>query len=356
MNTVLSDVEKIWEAELEDLRNATKSIYYEQYVHECVKEGQIGREFIDVLVKKAEEGVKVRCIFDAIGSLELFDDSDCRERLARAGAMVFFYKTPSKWSLFWRPLRVVLRDHRKLLLIDDRVLWIGGAVVKENMRDANDIMVRYDSPQIVAGMRDEFSLQFKRLNDADPLIAPLRRFTKDSVVVGNAPGVGNRFCYERICHAIMLAEKEVTIVTPYFAPPYKLRKILLSVMSRGVRVTLLISKQTDNRLADIGREPYIHGLVKNGMILHYQHKLNHGKAVVVDGRWATFGSTNIDILSLIFNHELNIETEDEYTIHALEQAIEGWKKNSTCISFSETEYRHYPFYKKWFAQIIKYGV
>ncbi len=218
MFKVFSHVAEVWEAQLADIRQAKKSILLEQYIIEDLAEGKIGWQFMEALVKKQQEGVEVRCILDTQGSFQVFRHSDFNARLADAGGKIFYYKTLGLSNLI-RPFRLILRDHRKLLIIDEEIAWIGGVVVGERFRDWDDLMVRFSDPEIATVFNHEFRRQMLRLQEKTSLLAPLVTIDKHNHLSGNAPGIGNRFCYEEICHAIMRAGESVTLVTPYFAPP-----------------------------------------------------------------------------------------------------------------------------------------
>ncbi len=338
MFTVFCRVHEMWEAKLRDIEAATSSIYLEQYILENLGSDEIGEMFMLALIKKAKEGVKVRLILDFQGSFELFKDTKYNDLLTSAGGSVFYYKTLG-WSRIFSPSKLILRDHRKLLIVDRKVAWIGGAVIGERFRDWDDFMVRFNDNAVADTMHQEFEEQYDRLQDKVPLLAPMKAINEHTHLVGNGPGIGNRFCYDEICHAILLAKKRVILITPYFAPPLKLLRIIKRRLAEGLEITLLIPRHTDNHLADIVREAYLPKLLKRGLSLEYYESMNHGKLVIVDDSWLTFGSTNLDVLSLSLNHELNITTTDTELMGKVLKTVEYWRTGLTQVKNGQCEYR-----------------
>jgi len=356
MHKTYHAVVDVWNEQLADIARAKTSIYFEQYQVADVTEGKIGEEYIEALIKKAREGLDVRCVFDFVGSVELFKHEKLVDTLRKAGVDVFFYKSRSVLSMKFYPSYYFLRDHRKMLVVDGNVAWLGGVVVTESLRGSEDLMVRYDNPIIAQGLATEFKEQHERLLDTQVIIPPLRSVGTDSFLVGNAPGFSNRFCYERLCHAVMLAEQSVTIVSPYFSLPIKLKLIIFRQLRRGVAISLITPRDTDNALADMGRESYMYRCIKEGLKVYYLPFMNHAKAVITDDNWVSFGSTNFDALSLLYNHELNIETKNQQVVQDILSITEKWKADITPATYEETKHVSYPFYKKLLGRMARYFV
>jgi cardiolipin synthase len=353
MFDVYTKVTDIWKAQLADIMAAKSSILLEQYIIENLEEGGIGRRFIDALIEKQKEGVEVRCILDAQGSFEVFKNSVLYNHFTRAGGKVFFYKTLG-FSNVVTPVRWLLRDHRKLLLIDRKISWVGGAVIGERFREWDDLMVRFTSEDIADILNKEFRNQLLRLQEKTSLLAPLTRINPKYHISGNAPGIGNRFCYEEISHAIMLASESITMVSPYFAPPLKLKRVLQRRLRDGLTITLLVPRHTDHLIADLARESYMKKLLKMGLSLRYAPHMIHAKIVIVDGTWMSFGSTNLDALSLLFNHELNMATSDLDLIGAVQKVVDEWTKGLPAITRKTAEYNNQSFLGRLIGRYLRY--
>ena len=353
MFTVFHKTEDVWEAQLRDIEQATHSILLEQYIIEDFAQGGIGRRFLEALMKKAREGVEVRCILDAHGCFGLFRDWDLNAKFMATRAEIFYYKTLGASNII-TPARLFLRDHRKLLLIDRKITWIGGVVVGERFRDWNDLMVRFTDQSLANVMNHEFRNQMLRLEEKEVLIAPMQAVSDMYHVSGNAPGIGNRFCYEEICHAIMLATKSVTLVTPYFVPPLKLKRVINRRLAEGLDIRLIVPRKSDHQLANYARETFIVPLLRKGLNLVYTDEMLHAKIVIVDDAWMTFGSTNLDAVSLIFNHELNIVTSDPALIGEVNDVIDGWTNGYDPITEDTCEYRKMSWLAKAVGRAARY--
>lgn len=352
MFTIFNKAQDVWDAQLTDIEQATTSIFLEQYILNNFEEGEIGARFMDALTKKAKEGLTVELIIDAQGSFMLFSSLALNKAFTDAGGKIYYYKT-QRVARSFNPFRVLLRDHRKLLLIDGKITWLGGVVIGERYRDWDDFMVRYEDREVTAVLDKEFRRQIRRIEEHRSLLAPVESITPDTHLIGNAPGIGNRFCYEEICHAIMLAQKSVMLVTPYFAPPWKLLRVLNRRLSEGLEVTLLIPRTTDNRIADNAREQYLPALVERGLTLNYSSCMNHAKVILIDERWMTFGSMNLDPLSLTFNHELNITTTNAALIGEVSTIIAAWRKGLMPITKECCEYGTYSLFQKLMGKVIR---
>jgi cardiolipin synthase len=346
-------VSEIWEAQLKDIEEAKTSILLEQYIIEDFQEGGIGRRFIDTLGRKAQEGIEVRCIIDAQGCLGLFRNNELHHALTSAGATIFYYKTLGATNII-TPARLFLRDHRKLIVIDDRITWIGGAVVGERFREWDDLMGRFEDPHLADVASHEFRQQLLRLQEKTMLLAPMVRVDDETHVSGNAPGVGNRFCYEEICHAIMLAKDSVTLVTPYFAPPLKLKRVIQRRLKDGLKITLIVPRVSDHRIADLARESFFPRMLKRGLRVLYADHMIHAKIVLVDDTWMTFGSTNLDAVSLIFNHELNLVTRNTELICGVQEIVRSWSEGLTPVDEQSCEYQKHSWYERLFGRCVRY--
>ena len=348
-------VEDIWAAQLKDIKGARTSVFFEQYIVEDFVNDKIGQLYLEALKAKAAEGVVVRCIFDAQGTFSLFTNSDLCKELEDAGVRVFFYKTLRKLTKH-NPIRLILRDHRKFLIIDNEVTWIGGAVVGERFRGWTDLMIRFTDLDIAEVASKEFKRQLLRLQDRRTLLAPLERVNEKYHFSGNAPGINNRFCYEELCHALMLAQTSVTLVSPYFAPPYKLYRILRRRLRDGLQITLITPRESNHPVANIVRERYLYLLFRYGLKVQYFPTMLHAKIVMTDTDWVSFGSVNLDPLSLVFNHELNIVSTNKDCIREVVVAIDSYMAVSTPTTVEECTYPSFSLWKKFLALTGKYFV
>jgi cardiolipin synthase len=319
---VFATEESAWEEMLVDINQATHSIIFEQFILLSYQDGKIGKKFVDAFIAAANRGVDVMLHLDGLGSYELLFNSKIKDQIKLAGIKLHFYRTTPLEHLT-TPIRVFIRNHRKVLLVDKKISWLGGVIMAEEFRDWHDYTWRVDSEEFGKALDVELSRQFDRLETGKRILAPFSKISPRLRLVGNSPGIGNRHVYEQISEHILLAENRIVLVSPYFVPPLRLRRVIEEKLNEGVEVVLLTPHQTDHRLADWARWPYLWRLYSRGLKVMTCDQMNHAKIAVAD-KWATFGSTNLDFLSLIFNHELNLDTDDENLVTIINTQINSW--------------------------------
>lgn len=310
-----------WDAMRADIEAAQKSVELEQYI---LKNDDIGNAFLELFLRKQKDGVQVRLLLDRIGSRSVYG-TDLILQLMDAGAQVRFYNPP-RWHDVLRPGRWFPRNHTKTLLIDSEIAYIGGVCFEAPMADWRDSMVRFTGPA-VAQIEERFSLE--RINWRTRIRRAVQRDRdRDRHLpfeyIVHRPRLGPNPIYRRLVQAIRDAKKSVDLVTPYFLPPYGLRRALRAAARRGVNVRVMISETTDAPIADRVSHSYFPWMYRNGMrIFLYRPFMLHAKYAVIDDNWATLGSSNLDYLSLKNNREANIVIRDPAIIAELRGHFEA---------------------------------
>ena len=287
----------------------------------------LGHEAINRLSRRAREGIKVRVLLDGFGALSL--PRSHFDTLRDAGAEVAVFRPI--FSLRRAGPRN-LRNHRKLTIADDGWLWSGG----RNMA-GEYFLGNHDYP---LGWRD-LSLDLK----GSVATAAARQFDHDwasvrgrkprAIAAAVAPPDGSLAQFlpsgpdqtEDTAHALLIdacfrAEHRVLAITPYFVPGDGLRDALRLAARRGVQVTIAIPQQSNHRLADFVRARAMRDLARAGVIFRMLPFMAHAKAVVVDEELALCGSINLDMRSLLLNHEAAVVFYDRNEIDWLAQWIE----------------------------------
>ena len=315
---LLIDGPRTYEAVLAAIEEARDHIHIETYIF---ADDEVGERFSAALVRKREQGVKVRIIYDAIGSLQ--SSEAFFERLAERGIETVAFR-PLNPSKIWR---VNNRDHRKLIIVDGSVAFTGGinisstyesastsrpgpeAGVKEGWRDTH---VEIRGP-VVKQLQALFLETWTRLGrQADPvapgLYPPLVETGEDLVqVVPSEGGDDSEFrIYEAYLTAIRKARDRIWISMAYFAPNRELREALAAAPGRGVDVRIIVPGFTDSgAIYHASRATYGELLEAGVQIYEHNDALMHAKTAVIDGVWSTVGSCNIDPRSFVHNNELN---------------------------------------------------
>ena len=287
----------------------------------------LGHEAINRLSRRAREGIKVRVLLDGFGALSL--PRQHFDTLRDAGAEVAVFRPI--FSLRRSGPRN-LRNHRKLTIADDGWLWSGGRNIAGEYFLGNDeypVAWRDLSFDLKGSVATAAARQF------DHDWASVRGRKPRAIAAAVAPPAGGLAQFlpsgpdqtEDTAHALLIdacfrAEHRVLAITPYFVPGDGLRDALRLAARRGVQVTIAIPAQSNHRLADFVRARAMRDLARAGVIFRMLPFMAHAKAVVVDEELALCGSINLDMRSLLLNHEAAVVFYDRHEIDWLAQWIE----------------------------------
>lgn len=298
-----------------------------------VEAGACAQAVVQVLEQVARRGVRVRCLFDDYGSLAF--TTALRQRLLDAGVYLRWYN-----RLHWkRGVRNLYRDHRKLLLVDERWAVVGGTGVTDEFwkpgeasSEWHEVMVQMQGPVV-----GDWQLLFDRqwhANNRRTAWRPAEGFGLPRVPKIPAQGQGlGRVAYadarqhQDILHALVRAinsgKRRVWLATPYFLPTWSVRRSLRRAAGKGVDVRLLLTgPRTDHPSVRYAGHRYYPRLLRAGVrIYEYQPCFLHLKMVLIDD-WVSVGSCNFDHWNLRFNLEANIEALDPPLTAAVQASFE----------------------------------
>jgi cardiolipin synthase A/B len=295
---------------------ARNSIYIETYIF---ADDASGRVVADALVAARERGVDVRVVVDGYGAKHYL--SDClRDTLTRAGVWVVLYRA-DVFPMSFRAARL-RRLHRKLLIVDGEIAFVGGINIIDDMNTPGhtpprvDFAVRVEGPilePIVAAAHRLWRV-LRVVNLDRSTMPPLELISTDRSNGETTAKflVRDNFRYRRHIEraylaAIRSAREEVTIASAYFFPGIRFRRELVTAAARGVRVTLLLQGYVEYAWLRYASKSLYSQLLRGGVrIVEYEASFLHAKVAVVDGRWATVGSSNIDPFSLLLAREANV--------------------------------------------------
>jgi len=325
-----------WDSMLEDCNSATKSIYIEQYIFD---EDMIGTQFIETIRDKSKSGVKVKLLLDMIGSINFYN-SKTPDLLRKEGIEVKFFNVVKPWKIL-KYFHWLLRDHRKLLIIDEVIAYTGGLGIRDNMSFWRDTTARVRG-QVVFEMIDSFNDMFKRADDhgAVKRIRNYRTQIKREYFVTNDPYFKKRFLYYTFVESLRNAKNHIYITNPYFIPDRRMSRVLRSAAKRGIDVRILIPTKMDIPVIESASNATLEKLLECGIRFYrYSPVFLHAKTAVVDDNWATFGSFNLDSLSFRYNHEANIVTFDKKCVADLKEIFYLDLKDSVEISYESWKKR-----------------
>lgn len=323
--------EKAWKAMFEAVSNAKKSIYLEMYIFQNDMEEF---DFFNLLKKKAKQGLRVRLILDSFGSAGL--SNNAIYELEEAGVEILFLSY------------LIHRMHRKVLVIDELIAFIGGVNLYQTSRFWNDLMVRIKG-NLVEKVVMSFVKSYKNAGGLDLALIgksnKINRTKTDTWIVEHAP-IRKKFYFKRIYKKYLnKAETSIILITPYFIPKRWLSATLHQAILRGVNVEVLVPKNTDHFIIDRVNYFYIYKLSKLGIKFYMESEMNHAKAIIIDEKESMVGSQNLDFLSFDFNSEVGIFFKDLEVVSQLCHIAKEWKKDSVLFD--------YKTYKpKWFDYIL----
>ena len=312
---IYTKTEKAWDAMLLAISHAKSSIFFEMYIF--VDDTTDSHDFINMLSQKASTGIKVKVIFDSFGSKV---SNASIKKLKDAGVELFFFRT-----LF----RVT---HRKILIIDERVAFIGGINIKKFFKKWDDLLIRMEG-KIVKQVSRSFAQIYKNCGGKDQFVLKYDKnleISKGKVRFFEHFPPKNSFRLNKYYRdKIELAKEKILISTPYFMPNHWLIKALKKASKRGVKVEIIMPRFASNpKIANLPNYFYMHKLYKHGIKFFLTTEMNHSKIMLVDGYEGILGSQNIDILSFDFNMESGVFFTEPKLIKELIQITENWKKNS----------------------------
>lgn len=319
--TLLVDGPATYRAMFAAMRSARDHLHLETYIFE---DDDIGRQFADVLLERQAAGVQVNLIYDSVGCLNtpkaFFD------RLRAGGIQVLEFNPVNPLAGNKKEWLLNNRDHRKLLVVDGRVAFIGGINISDTYSSGSSRRSARKPVANVAGWRDT------HLQIEGPVVAEFQKLFLDTWSKQKGPPLSgkNHFptldkqgdeivraigsgsddhgspIYRTLLSAIEHAELQVNITNAYFAPDPQLLKVLTDAAQRGVEVKLILPSHTDSwPVFHAGRSHYSKLLRAGVKIYERRGAVMHSKTASIDGVWSTIGSTNLDWRSFLHNDEIN---------------------------------------------------
>lgn len=303
---LFDDGESVFKAMLHDIEQAQHSILLESYIFE---DDDVGRMFRNALIKKSREGVTVRVIFDGIGSLHVPEKFKFFGRRKNIRVLEFGRLRTLK-SYF--DLNMWIRTHRKILVIDHQIAYLGGMNIGRNYEKT----WRDTHLKISGAMARTVAHEFIELWNANNKKYPIHFIfppAKDEhiAIYANNPFENRLPIRHMYLEAINGAQRNIYITNAYFLPDSGLRHALITAAQRGVDVQIIVPFISDNIVVDWITRGIISELICYGVrVLLYKVTMIHAKTMTVDGTWSTVGSANLDARSLGANYEINAVVED----------------------------------------------
>lgn len=345
---------------LEAIKNAKHHIHMEYYIYD---DDETGGEVAEALIRKAKEGVRIRFMYDAFGSSGL--RKNMVKKLKAANIAVFpFYKI----IFIFLASRINYRNHRKIIVIDGKIGFVGGINVsdkyvnKEKNKNKKKLFWR-DTHLMIEGP-GVYYLQYLFLCDWNfcakegvlpepayfPKIDLQANKGKSSVqIAASGPDSDVPTILFSLLQGINLAKKEVLITTPYFIPGESVLDALMAAALGGVSVKLLVPGKSDSGFVNAAAKSHYEDLLKAGVEVYmYQLGFVHAKTMVIDREVGIVGSANMDFRSFDLNFEANAIVYDPKIAEELAEDFYEDLEGSVRITLEEWQKRplHHQLYHK----------
>jgi len=317
--TLLNSGAEYFPALLAAIEGAEREIFLESYIY---ADDEIGHEVSGALCRAAARGVTVNVIVDGFGGRNFA--ADFQPRLSAAGVRAMLYRPElGRFRLRRHRLR---RLHRKLAVIDARLAFVGGINIVDDNNAPEDMRPRYDyAVQVEGPVLQSIHHAVRRMWEIVAWVNFKRRFRLAAAATPCCEPTGTQragfLIRDNIRHrndilhayieAIGAAREEILIANAYFLPGVRFGRALQMAARRGVRVTILLQGKTDHPLLQFATQALYSLALEQGIrIFEYEKSFMHAKVAVIDGEWATVGSSNIDPFSLLLAKEANLVIRD----------------------------------------------
>jgi cardiolipin synthase A/B len=320
-------------AQLAAIREARDHVHLITYI---LTDGEIAQQYLDALSERSKAGCKVRLMFDSVGGRTV--GAEFLAALDKAGIEVRTYGTMNPLDQE-EPIRVSRRHHRKILVVDGRVAFTGGINVSDEYSKSSsgasgttegwrDTHVRIEGPAVAEFQKlfiESWEQDYEKLppskshwpplpHKGESLVRAVNQHGNDLVQAVTDPAIGliqpkaasKQAIYASYIAAMAAARRRIWITQAYFIPNREFLDVLVAAAKRGVDVRVLVPSTSDIKLmVQASRYHYKPLLDAGARIFEYRGPVLHAKTAVIDGAWATVGSSNLDFRSFVHNDEAN---------------------------------------------------
>lgn len=350
----LRDGEEAYPAMLQAIEEAKRYVHLETFIF---ADDATGHRFARALAHAADRGVEVTVLYDAMGSWATH--RGFFRAMRRRGIKARPFNPVWPWPGL---LRLFRRDHRKLLVCDGELAFVGGINISDEWAPRNeggghwrDDVMRIEGPA-VAPLDGVFRATWRavvqnvaarlQLREKSPMPVPCGPRGEHAVAIYAA----RKAIHKAYVHAIDAAERSVCIASSYFVPDRGMLAAIRRARARGVDVRLILPGLSDHYSVLMAGRAMYGRLLRWGVKIHeWQDRIFHAKTAVVDAVWGTMGSFNLDRWSLHFSHELNAVFSDPVLGERLHQAFLSDQKQ--CLEITEEVWKGRPRWRRlmeWF--------
>jgi cardiolipin synthase len=355
---VLVDGADFFASMLDEIKKSKTSILLESYLFES---GKMADVFIEELCKAKNRGVNVSVLLDEYGAKSLSEQNkneitSCNIQLTLYNPVVSFHFSEN-----------LKRDHRKLLIVDDHIAFIGGAGITDEFSPDvtsnywHDVMLKINGDTVL-----DLSHSFKKItSEHKNILKPSQQKTNNNsdqkenkarILISS--GTERNEIIRSVINQIRTSKEKVWLTSPYFISSWKIRRALRYAAKKGVDVRLVFpGPHSDHKWITYGIQRYYQRLLNaNIMVYEYQPRFTHAKIILCDN-WFTIGSSNFDRWNQFLNLDANIEIYDEHSHQQIVSFFEhDFSKSSLIIAKKWNSRSFFQKMKEWVSGIVITGL
>jgi cardiolipin synthase len=315
---IYTDGERKFQELFNSIENAKDHIHMEYYI---IRNDDLGNKLLNILSKKAKEGVEVRLLYDSVGGRQISKDKIEKLKSSGVKVAVFFAST-----IPFVNFKINYRNHRKIVVIDGTVGFVGGFNVgNEYMGLNNKIGYWRDTHLKISGdavidLQTRFFLDWSHASKQELMFLP-KYFPDNRMqgkvgiqIISSGPDKSDEVIKSNYVKMINSAKKSILIQTPYFVPDASVFEAIKIAAASGVDVRIMIPCKPDHPFVYWATYWYCGGLLKYGVKVYiYEYEFLHAKTLVIDGTVASVGTANFDVRSFKLNFECNAIIYDTKT-------------------------------------------
>jgi cardiolipin synthase A/B len=339
---ILLNGDAIFPVLLQAIRSARTSITYAQYFFE---EGPVADDVVAALAGRCRAGVPAHVLLDGVGTVSM--PARHIDELKTAGCNVRTFRALRPWAL----RRANNRNHRRILVVDGRVgitggsgvspKWMGNGLTPEHWRDTD---IRIEGPAVewlqAAFVENWLETTKEALGGAAYFPRAQPRGSVAAQVVRSSPAGGSFAMYSTLLLAFSSARRSLRITNPYFLLDGTMRDVVIDRVRRGVSVEVLVPGTIDHKFVRQASRATWGPLLEAGVkFFEYRPALLHAKTIVIDGMWATVGSTNLDNRSFAMNEELNVIVYDRDVGRQFDGIFAADLRHARRVTYEEWRHR-----------------
>ncbi len=341
---MFSDPLLFYTAMLDDIKTAKKSIYIEIY---RFSNDPFGVRFRDNLLKKCREGVNVKLLIDSWGASSSY--SFFQDLIEEGVELRFFEKIRFNFDVFTKGHR---RNHRKLLIVDEEIVYIGSANITSYSLNWRESVFRLKgdiAKKFTGVFWGNFKIYKKYFYDKVEYTKIIKHNKLE--ILRDVPSLIHQPVQKKFLELINKASKEIIIETPYFLPGAHLRKALMEAGDRGISVRVIIPKKSDIQILDVLTSKYLGELSQHNVKIFFFLSQNlHSKIFLVDRKYFVVGSSNFDYRSFRYMHEICLAGQHKSMVKQIVSHINETLKESENFDFDSWTKR--PAVQKFFEWLL----